>query len=97
MFVPLPSCCFNQTASSAATELAEKLGISRAAVSFIINGKAAPSLDRLEQIAAALGVRVIDLIDEGTPTDEACCSAPGASIVCPKYGETIPVELKVKQ
>ncbi|MDD5307990.1 MAG: helix-turn-helix transcriptional regulator [Deltaproteobacteria bacterium] len=43
-------------------DLCERAGISVDAVSRIENGSRVPTLDTLEKIAAALGVRIVDLV-----------------------------------
>ena len=44
--------------------LAEKIGISKVAVSNIVTGKSYPSLDTIKKIADALNVSIIKLIGE---------------------------------
>ena len=44
-------------------ELAERINISRTSVNAIVCGRTDPSLSRLEQIANALGVSLIELFD----------------------------------
>jgi len=48
-------------------QVAEKLGISQQAVSQAINGN--PSLSRLKEIAAAVGVTVSDLVVDEPPQE----------------------------
>ncbi|MDO4435112.1 MAG: helix-turn-helix transcriptional regulator [Cardiobacteriaceae bacterium] len=43
-------------------QLAEKLGLSRNGYAKIERGESAPSLERLDEIASALGVKVIELL-----------------------------------
>ena len=45
-------------------ELSEKSGISIAAINKIENGKASPTIRTLEDLAAALGCSVFDLLEE---------------------------------
>ena len=45
-------------------ELSEKSGISIAAIDKIENGKASPTIRTLEDLAAALGCSVFDLLEE---------------------------------
>jgi transcriptional regulator with XRE-family HTH domain len=53
--------------------LAEKSGRSIEAISNIERGKASPTLETLQQLAAALGVKVVDLLSEQNsgPNEEA--------------------------
>jgi transcriptional regulator with XRE-family HTH domain len=44
--------------------LAEKVGITRANMSNIVNGKTTPSIPTLEKIADALGVHVSELFEQ---------------------------------
>lgn len=48
-------------------QVAEKLGISQQAVSQAVNGN--PSLSRLKEIAAAIGVTVSDLVVDEPPQE----------------------------
>jgi DNA-binding Xre family transcriptional regulator len=43
-------------------QLAKRLGVSAAWVSYRVNGLVSPSVDDLERIAEALGVEIVDLI-----------------------------------
>jgi transcriptional regulator with XRE-family HTH domain len=45
-------------------ELAEKAGLSQPAIGAIEAGKKSPTLRTLEKLAAALGVKVTDLLEE---------------------------------
>ena len=45
-------------------ELSEKSGISISAINKIENGKASPTIRTLEDLAAALGCSVFDLLEE---------------------------------
>ena len=77
----------NQNKVSSAS-LAEKVGISKVAISNIITGKSLPSLENLMKIAQVLNVSVSQLIGEDEP--------PKNQITCPKCGAKF--ELKeVKQ
>ncbi len=65
-----------------------KKGISQPSVSSIINGN--PTIDKLVEIANIIGVSVSELVaDESTPF--------GATVTCPKCGEVIPIDVKVKE
>lgn len=63
--------------------LAEKVGISKVAVSNIVTGKSSPSLDNLLKIADALNVSIITLIGEDKEEEEE------NAIVCPHCGNKI--------
>lgn len=63
-----------------AKELASKIGISEGALSKSLSGN--PTLERLEQIAAALGVEVAELF--ATPK--------GATVSCPHCGKPITIK-----
>jgi len=66
--------------------LAEKLGVSKATVSYWINGRVFPDPDKkLKPIADALGVEVWELFKDPTKNDET----KGCSIVCPHCGHTL--------
>ena len=58
--------------------LAEKVGISKVAISNIITGKSLPSLENLMKIAQVLNVSVSQLIGEE--------ESPKNQITCPKCG-----------
>lgn len=60
--------------------LAEKVGISKVAVSNIITGKSSPSLDNVLKIADALNVSITELIGEEKEEN---------SITCPYCGKKI--------
>ena len=62
--------------------LAEKVGISKVAVSNIVTGKSSPSLDNLLKIADALNVSITTLIGEDKEEEENV-------IVCPHCGGKI--------
>lgn len=62
--------------------LAEKVGISKVAVSNIVTGKSSPSLDNLLKIADALNVSITTLIGEDKREEEN-------TIVCPHCGKKI--------
>ena len=64
-----------------AKELASKIGISEGALSKSLSGN--PTLERLEQIAAALGVEVSELF--AAPKE-------GATVSCPHCGKPIAVK-----
>lgn len=61
--------------------LAEKVGISKVAVSNIITGKSSPSLDNILKIADALNVSITELIGEKKENSN--------TITCPHCGGKI--------
>ena len=65
-------------------DLADKLGVARSTLANTLTKKN-PTLETLEKIAKALGVKVSDLLDEEK-----------ATVVCPNCGYEIPVEIKAK-
>jgi len=67
-----------------AKELAARLNLSEGALSQSLNGN--PTLERLNQIAAALGVSVAELFD--APASGA------ASITCPHCGKPITLHVE---
>lgn len=67
----------NQNKVSSAL-LAEKVGISKVAISNIITGKSLPSLENIMKIAQVLNVSVSQLIGEE--------ESPKNQIICPKCG-----------
>jgi XRE family transcriptional regulator, fatty acid utilization regulator len=52
-------------------QLGRRVGIAPSQLSMIENGRREPRLSLLEQLAAALGVRLADLLDEAPPTERA--------------------------
>lgn len=64
--------------------LAEKVGISKVAVSNIITGKSSPSLDNILKIADALNVSITELIGEVNEDTN--------TITCPHCGKKIKIE-----
>lgn len=60
--------------------LAEKVGISKVAVSNIITGKSSPSLDNILKIADALNVSIIELIGEKKEENAIICPHCGGKI-----------------
>lgn len=64
--------------------LAEKVGLSKVAISNIVTGKSYPSLDNLIKIAEALNTSITDLIGE---------KKGRRNRVCPHCGKEIDVEL----
>lgn len=63
--------------------LAEKVGISKVAVSNIVTGKSSPSLDNLIKIADVLKVSITELIGEEKEDN---------TITCPHCGGIIKIE-----
>ncbi|WP_330940896.1 helix-turn-helix transcriptional regulator [Bacteroides sp. MSB163] len=63
--------------------LAEKVGISKVAVSNIVTGKSSPSLDNIIKIADALNVSIAELIGEEKNDN---------TITCPHCGKKIKIE-----
>lgn len=59
--------------------LAEKVGITRANMSNIVNGKTTPSIPTLEKIASALDVSITDLFEQPT-SDIINCPHCGGKI-----------------
>lgn len=70
--------------------LSEKLGVSKATVSYWINGRVFPDPDKLELIAGALGVRVWELFKD---PEEACAPASG-NAVCPHCGHPLTIKIE---
>lgn len=60
--------------------LAEKVGISKVAVSNIVTGKSSPSLDNLLKIADALNVSITTLIGEDKEENTITCPYCGKKI-----------------
>lgn len=68
------------------SSLAETVGITRANMSNIVNGKSTPSLETLEKIANALEVEIWELlISKG----EIVGKSNAASLTCPHCGKSI--------
>jgi transcriptional regulator with XRE-family HTH domain len=65
--------------------LAEKVGITRANMSNIVNGKTTPSLSTLQKIASALEVPVSELFDQ-PQNDVINCPHCGGKIKISKHG-----------
>lgn len=63
--------------------LADKVGISKVAVSNIVTGKSSPSLDNIIKIADALNVSITELIGEEKNDN---------TITCPHCGKKIKIE-----
>lgn len=74
-------------------ELAEKIGVSKATISNLINNKTMPSIDTLGKIAIALGVPDWQLF---ASKDEAVNNTKEESLICPYCGREINVELTKK-
>lgn len=60
--------------------LADKVGISKVAVSNIITGKSSPSLDNILKIADALNVSITELIGEKKEENAIICPHCGGKI-----------------
>ncbi len=75
-------------------EMAEKLDVSKATISYWINGKVFPTPDMLEKIATALNVPLWQLF--AAPNDVASTKDTGAKVKCPNCGQEFEVELKPK-
>ncbi len=73
-------------------ELAEKLNVTKATVSYWINGKVFPNADTLECIAELLNVPVWRLF--GGPEDAVLTSTNTNSHKCPHCGGIINIKLE---
>lgn len=71
--------------------LAEKLKVSKATVSYWINGRVFPDPDKLESIAAALGVEVWELFKD--PTKEVA-SSHAPNCLCPHCGYPLTIRVE---
>lgn len=60
--------------------LAEKVGISKVAVSNIVTGKSSPSLDNIIKIANALNVSITEIIGEEKADNTITCPHCGGKI-----------------
>ena len=74
-------------------ELAEKIGVSKATISNLINNKTMPSIDTLGKIATALGVPDWQLF---ASKEEAANDVKEDSLLCPYCGREINIELTKK-
>ena len=74
-------------------ELAEKIGVSKAPISNLINNKTMPSIDTLGKIATALGVPDWQLF---ASKEEAVNDTREEFLTCPYCGKEINVELTKK-
>lgn len=70
--------------------LSERLGVSKATVSYWINGKVFPDPEKLELIAAELGVKVWELFKD--PTE--CEASNPQSMVCPHCGHPLTIRIE---
>lgn len=68
--------------------LSEKLGVSKATVSYWINGKVFPDPEKLELIATELGVKVWELFKE--PEEDVCVDA----LRCPHCGHPLTIKIE---
>lgn len=77
-------------------ELADKIGVSKATISNLINNKTMPSIDTLGKIAIALGVPDWQLF---ASKEEAAEDVKEESnvLTCPKCGHEFAVEIKAKE
>lgn len=66
--------------------LADNVGITRANMSNIVNGKTTPSLPTLQKIADALGVSIVELFAQ--PKNEP--------YKCPKCGANLQINIEVQ-
>lgn len=60
--------------------LAEKVGISKVAISNIVTGKSSPSLDNIIKIANALNVSITEIIGEKKADNAITCPHCGGKI-----------------
>lgn len=75
--------------------LQNKLGVTQATVSYIVNGKTNPSLDTLQRIAEILEVPIWRLFYAMVPEQlQEQPSANGAALICPHCGN--PISIKVE-
>lgn len=74
-------------------ELAEKIGVSKATISNLINNKTMPSIDTLGKIATVLGVPDWQLF---ASKEEAINDTKEEFLTCPYCGKEINVELTKK-
>lgn len=74
--------------SVSSIELAERLGVSKATVSYWLNDKTFPTPETLEKLAQVLGVELWELFKapEQAP--------PLHSLTCPHCGKPIEIEIK---
>lgn len=73
------------------TELAERLGINRVSVSRLFSEKNDMRSSTIIKIAEAIGCSAGELYDDFIQPDSS------SSITCPKCGNKIPIEIKVKE
>lgn len=74
--------------------LATMVGLSKNTISNLINNKTMPSVETLNEIAAALDVPLWQLF--AAPNDVASTKDTGAKVKCPNCGQEFEVELKPK-
>lgn len=74
--------------SVSSIELADILGVSKATVSYWLNGKTFPSPETLTNIADALGVELWELFKAPDSTP------PLHSLTCPHCGKPIEIDIK---
>lgn len=70
--------------------LAEKLGVSKATISYWINGKVFPDPDKLQAIADALDVEVWELFKDPTKEDKNVC----LDGKCPHCGHSMKIRIE---
>ncbi len=68
------------------SSLAESVGITRANMSNIVNGKSMPSIETLEKIASALKIDITALFEQPQKR--------GLTINCPHCGKEISISVK---
>ena len=73
--------------------LSEKIGVSKATVSYWINGRVFPDPDKLQAIADALGVKVWELFKDPQETEEET-NITGA---CPHCGRSIKLNIEINK
>lgn len=74
--------------SVSSIELAELLGVSKATVSYWLNGKVFPGADTIQAIADALGVEIWELFKEPD------YPGPSGTFNCPHCGKPIEIDIK---
>ena len=70
--------------------LAEKLGVSKATISYWINGKVFPDPENLQKIANALGIEVWQLFKDPAEKDKSVCLEGK----CPYCGHSLKIRIE---